>query len=183
MTTNYWAHQDITRKNVVRAVGKVTTLWGWNCNQLTPLTDWSGFYFTSGSYHQQRFIGYFPVQIILNTCISGSLPAKWIWNCLLVLISPLQGCFLCRAERELWLVSNPRHHCVVMKGNEVLWCERTTHSRLRCFPVVITVMKCVDLKIKSKCSHSILLPVSPSALGLLSPDICWVTRNGKKRNI
>ena len=69
MTTNYWAHQDITSKNLQRPVGKVAMLRDWNCNQLTPLTDWSGFYFTSRTYHQRRFIGYFPVQIIYLTLV------------------------------------------------------------------------------------------------------------------
>ena len=148
MTTNYWAHQDITRKNFHRAGGDVEMLKRLGLQSVNPINR-----LVMVLFYQQVLS---PTQIywvfscpnhVLNTCISGSLPAKWIWNCLLGpdlgLVWPLlssPGSFsIWWDERESVMtgehtitITHHHPHCVVMKGNEVLWSDRTTHSRLRC---------------------------------------------------
>ena len=195
MTTNYWAHQDITRKNFTRAGGDLEMLKRLELQSVNPINR-----LVMVLFYQQVLS---PAEIywvfscpnhLLNTCIVGVCLLNGfeiVCSVLGLVSSPLLSWVvfhLMRWERECygrWAYHHltiTSHHCVVMKGNEVLWSEQTTHSTVEMWNV-IKVMKCLDLKIKSKCSHSILLLVSPSALALLSPDICWVTGNGKKWNI
>ena len=64
MTTNYWAHQDITRKNFQRAVTGAEMVRGLELPSVNPISRLVMVLFYQQVLSPLRFIGYFPVQII-----------------------------------------------------------------------------------------------------------------------
>ena len=64
MTTNYWPHQDITRKNFQRAVTGAEMVRGLELPSVNPISRLVMVLFYQQVLSPLRFIGYFPVQII-----------------------------------------------------------------------------------------------------------------------
>ena len=73
MTTNYWAHQDITRKNFQRAVTGAEMVKGLELPSVNPISRLVMVLFYQQVLSPLRFIGYFPVQMIYLTLALYSL--------------------------------------------------------------------------------------------------------------